>query len=166
MLLVSHLVLYIALALILDVPTVQCLSEAFEIDPDSSADKEKYSIKPANLLSIFDVALKTLNAKKSTSAPAPASTTTSSTPKTACAADKAKAEGLKAEGNALVSSKSYSLAIQKYSEAIALDASNPVYFSNRAAAYSAEGEHEKAVEDAEAALALDENFVRGYSRLG
>jgi len=70
------------------------------------------------------------------------------------------------EGNALISAKSYSSAIQKYNEAIALDPTNPIYYSNRAAAYSAEGSHEKAVEDAQESLKRDPKFVRGYSRLG
>jgi small glutamine-rich tetratricopeptide repeat-containing protein alpha len=112
------------------------------------------------LQSIFEVALKTLNAKKTTAEATPAAERTPS------ADDKKKAEALKMEGNALISAKSYSLAIQKYNEAIALDPTHPVYYSNRAAAYSAEGSHEKAVEDAEESLRRDPKFVRGYSRLG
>jgi small glutamine-rich tetratricopeptide repeat-containing protein alpha len=149
--------------------SVQCLSEAFEIDADSTADEQQYSIKPANLLSIFEVALKTINAKKT--APSASDSTSSASPassskKAPSAEDKAKAESLKMEGNKAISSKSYSLAIQKYDEAIALDPTNPVYYSNRAAAYSAEGSHDKAVEDAEESLKRDPKFVRGYSRLG
>lgn len=157
--------------------TVQCLSEVFELDPDSSDDSRQYSIKPASLLSIFEVALKTLNAKKTPSNAAPtaaASQEPASTPSTSApsgdhepsADDVKKAEALKMEGNALISKKSYSLAIQKYNEAIALNPTNSVYYSNRAAAYSAEGNHEKAVEDATESLRRDPKFARGYSRLG
>lgn len=148
---------------------VQCLSEAFEVDPESADDTRQYSIKPASLQSIFEVALKTLNAKKTPAAAEPSSSsqsTSSPADKTPSADDKKKAEALKMEGNALISAKSYSSAIQKYNEAIALDPTNPVYYSNRAAAYSAEGSHEKAVEDAEESLRRDPKFVRGYSRLG
>jgi len=139
------------------------------VDPESADDTRQYSIKPASLQSIFEVALKTLNAKKP-SVPDAASSSApeagSSAEKVASTEDKKKAEALKMEGNAAISAKSYSLAIQKYSEAIALDSSNPVYYSNRAAAYSAEGSHEKAVEDAQESLKRDPKFVRGYSRLG
>jgi small glutamine-rich tetratricopeptide repeat-containing protein alpha len=139
------------------------------VDPESADDNRQYSVKPASLQSIFEVALKTLNAKKA-AAPDPSSTSApeaaSPAERIPSAEDKKKAEALKMEGNAAISAKSYSLAIQKYSEAIALDPSNPVYYSNRAAAYSAEGSHEKAVEDAQESLKRDPKFVRGYSRLG
>ena len=65
-----------------------------------------------------------------------------------------------------MTSKQYSSAIDKYTEAIALDAKNPVYFSNRAAAYSSVGDHQKAVDDAESALAVDGSFVKAVSPLG
>lgn len=42
---------------------MQCIGEAFGVDADDQAQKELYSTKPANLLSIFDVYL---NTKKST----------------------------------------------------------------------------------------------------
>lgn len=65
-----------------------------------------------------------------------------------------------------MTSKQYTSAIDKYTEAIAIDGRNPVYFSNRAAAYSSVGDHQKAVDDAEAALDVDGSFVKAYSRLG
>lgn len=80
-------------------------------------------------------------------------------------ADKTKAEGLKAEGNKLMSSKLYDSAIEQYTEAIKLDA-NPVYYSNRAAAWGGLNQHEKAAEDAQSALDIDPKFAKGYSRLG
>lgn len=42
---------------------MQCIGEAFGVDASDEAQKELYSTKPATLLSIFDVYLKT---KKST----------------------------------------------------------------------------------------------------
>lgn len=44
---------------------MQCIGEAFGVDPADEAQKEQYSTKPANLLSIFEVYLKT---KKNTAA--------------------------------------------------------------------------------------------------
>lgn len=64
-----------------------------------------------------------------------------------------------------MSQKLYDSAITSYTEAISL-APNPVYFSNRAAAWGALGEHGKAADDAQRAIDLDPNFVKGYSRLG
>jgi tetratricopeptide (TPR) repeat protein len=61
--------------------------------------------------------------------------------------------------------KLYDSAIEQYTQAIEVDA-NPVYFSNRAAAWGALGEHEKAVEDATRAIELDPKFAKGFSRLG
>jgi small glutamine-rich tetratricopeptide repeat-containing protein alpha len=78
---------------------------------------------------------------------------------------KAAAEALKMKGNALMSQKLYDSAIEQYTEAIKLDA-NPVYYSNRAAAWGGLGEHSKAVEDAEKAIELDPKFSKAYSRLG
>jgi hypothetical protein len=46
---------------------MQCIGEAFGVDASDEAQKELYSTKPATLLSIFDVYLKT---KKSTAAAA------------------------------------------------------------------------------------------------
>lgn len=157
---------------------VQCLAESFGVDPDSETDKKQYSIAPANLYSLLDVYLKT----KAKSAPAPTASTaaaaasssapaaaSSATPSGASAAPsaetKAAAEALKIKGNALMSQKLYDSAIEQYSEAIKLDA-NPVYYSNRAAAWGGLGEHTKAVEDAQKAIELDPKFSKAYSRLG
>lgn len=79
---------------------------------------------------------------------------------------KAKANALKGEGNKAMAVKEFDVAIAKYSEAIALDPSNVVFLSNRAAAYSSSSQHAKAVEDAKAAIALDPSFSKAYSRLG
>ncbi|KAL7421900.1 Small glutamine-rich tetratricopeptide repeat-containing protein 2 [Cryptotrichosporon argae] len=149
---------------------VQCIAESFGVDPESDADRAAYSIAPASLLNLLDVFLKTkaksvssdASASASSSAPAPAS----ATPAAALSADaKARAEALKKEGNALMSDKLYDGAIEKYTQAIALD-ENPVYYSNRAAAYGALGEHERAVEDAQSALDRDPTFSKAFSRLG
>jgi len=153
---------------------VQCLSEAFGVDPDSDSDKTQYSLAPANLLQIVDVFAKT-KAKSSTSqsAPAPAAATSSSSSASsskpaasgAGAGDKAQADEFKAKGNALMGQKMYDSAIENYTKAIELNP-DPVYYSNRAAAWGGLGQHEKAVEDAESSISIDPNFAKGYSRLG
>lgn len=65
-----------------------------------------------------------------------------------------------------MSAKKHDAAIDSYSKAIALDPTNAVYFSNRAAAYSSKAVHASAVEDAKKAIELDPSFVKAYSRLG
>ncbi|CUM63555.1 uncharacterized protein PRCAT00001133001 [Priceomyces carsonii] len=79
---------------------------------------------------------------------------------------KDKAESLKVEGNRAMSARKFDEAIAKYTEAINLDPSNVVFLSNRAAAYSSCSQHQKAVEDSEAAIQKDPNFSKAYSRLG
>jgi tetratricopeptide (TPR) repeat protein len=65
-----------------------------------------------------------------------------------------------------MSSKQYDKAIESYDQAIALDPTNAIYYSNRAAAYSSKGEHLSAVGDAEQAITVDPKFVKAYHRLG
>ncbi|KAI3615513.1 hsc70 cochaperone [Moniliophthora roreri] len=141
---------------------VQCIGEAFGVDPSDEKQVERLSVKPATLQSIFDVYLKTRDKIGSTSQ-ASSSTPSQTGPS---AQDKAKAEEFKAKGNSLMSSKKYDEAIAAYGEAITLDSTNPIYYSNRAAAYSSKGDHLSAIGDAELALASDPNFVKAYHRLG
>ena len=65
-----------------------------------------------------------------------------------------------------MSNRNFDAAIAKYTEAIAKNSENPVYYSNRAAAYSQAGDHLKAIDDGEKAKAIDENYGKAYSRLG
>ncbi len=117
------------------------------------------SIKPATLQNIFDVYLKTMS-KVGSASPPPAQ------PAGLSAADKAKAEKFKVTGNSQMTSKQYDDAIASYSEAIAIDSENPIYYSNRAAAYSSKGDHLAAVGDAEQAISVDPTYVKAYHRLG
>jgi len=139
---------------------VQCIGEAFGVDPSNDDQVEGLSIKPAALQSIFDIYLKTRDRmgsqpQASTSSPAEPSQ-----------ADKENAEKLKQEGNGLMSAKKYDEAIDAYTKAIALHPNNPVYYSNRAAAHSNKSDHLAAVGDAEKAIAVDPKFVKAYHRLG
>ena len=145
---------------------VQCIGEAFGVDPSNEEQTKRLSVKPATLPSIFDVFLKTREKFPAGSSSASTSTSAPAQPTGPSEADKAEAEKLKAQGNAKMSSKEYDAAIDLYTQAIAKDGTNAVYYSNRAAAYSSKGDHQNAVNDAEKALEVDPSFVRAYHRLG
>lgn len=140
--------------------SVQCIGEAFNVDPSNQGQADRLSVKPATLQSIFDVFIKTRDKVASNAQP------TTSSPKSVSADHRAQADKLKQSGNALMSSKKYDEAIDAYTQAIALDPKNPVYFSNRAAAHSSKGDHLSAVGDAEQAISVDPKFVKAYHRLG
>jgi len=65
-----------------------------------------------------------------------------------------------------MSAKDYGAAIAAYSQAIDLHSTNPVYYSNRSAAYAQVGQHDEAIEDAREASKVDPKFGKAYSRLG
>ena len=62
--------------------------------------------------------------------------------------------------------KDYDDAIKHYTAALEVIPLNPIYLSNRAAAYSGQGKHDLAKEDAEMAVAADPNYSKAWSRLG
>lgn len=138
---------------------VQCIAEAFGVDPDDSTQVEELSIKPASLLSIFEVVLKTQNKVSSTSVSS--SDAVQNDPES-----KKKAEELKGKGNTEMGQKNYVEAIKLYTEAIKLDSENAVYYANRAAAFSHNGEHERAVDDAKKSIEVDPKYSKALSRMG
>lgn len=140
---------------------VQSIAEAYGVDPNDKQQRDRLSIKPATLMSMFELYLKTREKIATSSA-----STASAVPQPVSAEKKAQAEKLKQTGNGLMSRKEYAKAIESYNEAILLDGTNVVYYSNRAAAYSSLGEHDKAIEDSEKALEIDPKFVKAFSRLG
>ncbi|PXF49440.1 Small glutamine-rich tetratricopeptide repeat-containing protein alpha [Gracilariopsis chorda] len=81
------------------------------------------------------------------------------------AENKAQAEALKSEGNSKLKDKQYEEALQLYGRSIALDGSNAVYYSNRAAAYMLLHRFEEAVDDCKKAIELDGAFMRPRERL-
>lgn len=79
---------------------------------------------------------------------------------------KQDAENIKNEGNQLMKEEKYSEALTAYNRAISIDATNPVFYCNRAAAYSRLGDYQKAAEDCKMALRYDPNYSKAYGRLG
>ncbi len=142
---------------------VQCIGEAFGVDPTDSAQSQRLSIKPATLPSLFQVYLKTRDKAKVSPSGPPAASTSAPGPSSE---EKANAEKHKLAGNQHMAAKSYTGAIQSYSKAIECDGTNPVFYSNRAAAYSSQGDHQNAILDAKRAIELDSKFAKAYHRLG
>ncbi|KAI8975976.1 hypothetical protein BDB01DRAFT_728427 [Pilobolus umbonatus] len=139
---------------------MQCIGEAFGVDINNDTQKQAYSTKPATLLSIFDVYLRT----KKNSAKVFYHLLILLT--SVSAEDKQQAESKKAMGNRKVAERNYPEAIKLYTEAIELDGNNAVYYANRAAAYSQQSDHEKAVADAKKATEIDPKYSKAYSRMG
>jgi small glutamine-rich tetratricopeptide repeat-containing protein alpha len=143
------------------------VSEAYGIDVNSAQQKALYGKGPG-LKNVWDVFMKT-QAKMGGGAAAPAADASSgsaSSSKSVSDEDKAKAEQLKGEGNKAMSAKDYGAAIDAYTKAIEIHPTNPVYFSNRSAAYAQVQQHDNAIEDAREASRVDPKFGKAYSRLG
>ncbi|KAJ6636715.1 Small glutamine-rich tetratricopeptide repeat-containing protein alpha [Pseudolycoriella hygida] len=79
---------------------------------------------------------------------------------------KLEAENIKNEGNCLMKEEKYQEALIAYSRAISLDATNPVFYCNRAAAYSRLGDYQKAADDCKMSLRYDPSYSKAYGRLG
>lgn len=79
---------------------------------------------------------------------------------------KQEAEALKNDGNRLMKEEKYQEALNTYTKAINLDATNPVFYCNRAAAYSRLGDYVRAADDCKMALRHDPNYSKAWGRLG
>ena len=117
---------------------IQCLSETFELN-----DSLISSLSVSDLASLI---------KCSSSSGA--------------SGDKSEAERQKGLGNEFIAANKPEEAVECYSNAIKIDSSNAIYFSNRAAAYSMMGEHFKALEDAKQSSKLNPSYSKAYNRLG
>ncbi|KAK5123175.1 hypothetical protein LTR85_003373 [Meristemomyces frigidus] len=150
-----------------------CIAECFHVDPaDQAAMKD--ATGGQNLLSIYGVYEKlkgksTASTEGSNSAsearpstPVPKSSSSSASKGTSTD----ESEKLKGQGNAAMQKKDYQGAIDFYTKALAIAPLNPIYLSNRAAAYSANSQHELAKNDAELATATDPKYTKAWSRLG
>lgn len=162
---------------------MSCIGDAFKIDPADKAAVSAALGSGQNLLSIYSVYEKlrgksgsasanALSSSSSTSATTGGSTSSSASSATpsasagATAGKSPEAEALKAQGNAAMQRKDHTAAIDFYTRALALSPANPIYLSNRAAAYSATQQHTLARDDAELAVAADPKYTKAWSRLG
>ncbi|CAG8537345.1 13314_t:CDS:10 [Ambispora leptoticha] len=148
---------------------VQCIGEAFGVNPQDPEQIALYSTKH-NLPLIFNMAIQ---AEEKLSAKASKhiflkndNTSKKKKPVELTQEQKQKAEELKSAGNKKVSEKNYDEAVKFYSEAISIDCNNAVFYANRAAAYSQMGQHDKAIEDATKSTQVDPSYSKAYSRLG
>ncbi|CAL4088706.1 unnamed protein product [Meganyctiphanes norvegica] len=80
--------------------------------------------------------------------------------------NKEKASTLKDQGNAELSKGNLKEAIDLYSEAITLDPSNHVLYSNRSAAYAKMEKYSEALTDGEKTVSIKPDWGKGYSRKG
>lgn len=155
-----------------------CIAETFHVDPSDQA-ALKDAIGGQSLLSIYGVyeKLKGKSTASTASAGANGAPQSAASPSTgnskaatsspsSTSANNPEAEAFKSQGNAAMQQKDYPLAIDFYSKAIALSPTNPIYLSNRAAAYSACHKHAEAQTDAELAVAADPKYTKAWSRLG
>ena len=72
----------------------------------------------------------------------------------------ANAEELKTQGNQAFSSGDYPRAIELFSQAVAVDPTNHVLYSNRSAAYAATKDYEAALEDAEKVVSIKADWSK------
>ncbi|XP_038148252.1 stress-induced-phosphoprotein 1 [Cyprinodon tularosa] len=75
-----------------------------------------------------------------------------------------KVSALKDQGNKALNAGNIDEAIRCYTEALALDPSNHVLFSNRSAAYAKKGNYESALQDAIQTIKIKPDWGKGYSR--
>ncbi|KAJ1461986.1 hypothetical protein M885DRAFT_506022 [Pelagophyceae sp. CCMP2097] len=74
-------------------------------------------------------------------------------------------EELRASGNELFKAGKFSDAVEKYSDALAIEPDNHLLYSNRSLAHCSAGNHDEAIADAEVCLRIDAKFMKGYYRL-
>lgn len=153
-----------------------CIAECFSVDPNDEA-AMKDALGGQNLLSIYSVYEKlkgksTASTEGVSSAQEGRPSTPSVPPSTQPDSEAAKggpteeSEKLKGQGNAAMQKKDYPGAIDFYTKALEVSPLNPIYLSNRAAAYSASSQHELAKNDAELATVTDPKYTKAWSRLG
>ncbi|KAK3363153.1 hypothetical protein B0T25DRAFT_587182 [Lasiosphaeria hispida] len=76
------------------------------------------------------------------------------------------ADELKALGNKAIAAKNFDEAIDKFTQAIEIDPSNHIFYSNRSAAYASKKEWDSALKDAEKTTELKPDWPKGWGRRG
>ncbi|MCJ1381718.1 Hsp90 cochaperone [Xylographa soralifera] len=76
------------------------------------------------------------------------------------------ADALKAEGNKAFAAKNFDEAIEKFTQAIELEPTNHVLYSNRSGAYASLKDFDKALEDANKTTELKPDWAKGWGRKG
>ncbi|RMZ86938.1 hypothetical protein DV736_g5842, partial [Chaetothyriales sp. CBS 134916] len=76
------------------------------------------------------------------------------------------ADALKAEGNKAFAAKDFTTAIDKFSQAIELDPSNHVLYSNRSGAHASLKQWQQALDDANKTTELKPDWAKGWGRKG
>lgn len=152
----------------------QCIGDAFKVEPSNKAAVADALGSGQNLLSIYSVYEK-LRGKSTPSTSEGGSSAQEGRPATPqmgtnaggpAGGKNAEAETLKSQGNTAMQQKRYQEAVELYGKALEITPTNPIYLSNRAAAYSALSQHELAKADAEMATASDPKYTKAWSRLG
>jgi len=142
----------------------QIIADTFKVNPDDK-DAVADALSGQTLLSIYSVFEKMKSRPSAAAGKGPA-VDSPSTPPIPTPEQRAEAESFKGQGNAAMAKKDYSTAIELYTKALGLTPENPIFLSNRAAAYSASSKHDSAVADAQAAVAIDPSYSKAWSRLG
>ncbi|RFU77632.1 heat shock sti1 [Trichoderma arundinaceum] len=78
----------------------------------------------------------------------------------------ASADELKALGNKAIADKNFDEAIDKFTQAIALQPENHILYSNRSAAYASKKDWENALKDAEKTTEIKPDWAKGWGRKG
>jgi stress-induced-phosphoprotein 1 len=78
----------------------------------------------------------------------------------------ASADELKALGNKAIADKNFDDAIDKFTQAIALQPENHILYSNRSAAYASKKEWDNALQDAEKTTEIKPDWAKGWGRKG
>lgn len=78
----------------------------------------------------------------------------------------ASADELKALGNKAIADKNFDDAIDKFTQAIALQPDNHILYSNRSAAHASKKDWDNALKDADKTIEIKPDWPKGYGRKG
>lgn len=129
----------------------QCLETTYGFQLDDATDRKAFLVAKGGLMNMFENQLRN---EKDAELPE------------ATAEDKRKAEEFKNKANSELQNGYPEKAIALYTEAVKLDSKCPIFYVNRAAAYSKLLKWEEAIADCNEGIKLDPNYSKAHSRLG